>query len=171
MKTLLAISFVIALPGLRLLGEEPAAQPGQQITFFQRMFGPNAAAQPAALNNPPAQPKNVSLIGWPLFPAGQLPAGQAVNDLAAARLPVGNYANQTLYLVGDFRVTASADRRAVLRSMHDNLRIIAEYTPWNPAPADKAPLTLDESRGLLIRRIERNADGFLTFFVRDIVQP
>jgi hypothetical protein len=85
---------------------------------------------------------------WELFDRGKLPSGTFLNDDDAALLPEGNLANERLYLIGTFVVTASNPLHAVVRSPAGkvpNLRVIVDYPAGAPAPQTGTTLFLDES--------------------------
>jgi hypothetical protein len=170
MKTLLSVSMLLALALSPVVGEEPPAKDGQRKSFYQRFFGPGGASQNAV---PDAkEPNKVPPETWPRFPPGQLPAGQSVSEADAPNLPVGSYANEIRYIVGDFTVSASGQRRAVLRyaAKERPVRVVVDYADLASVPILGAKLAVDASRGLLIHRVERNADQELTIYVRDIAR-
>jgi hypothetical protein len=173
MKTSLILS-VLTVLAFQYVSAQEAARPGEtKGTFFQRFFGPDAPAQKAGVAQMygPSQPAEAT---WPLFPRGKFPAGPTVRAADLGTLPTGSYASQTTYLIGDFVVTAAGSKRAVLREASNEkspLRLIAEYSEGNPAPAEQTKLTLNEADGLLIREIKKGPDGHLNVQVRVIAAP
>lgn len=174
MKTRFAFSLAIFVSLVGAIAQQPNAAQEQKKTFFQRMFGPDAQVNSAS-NGP--VPKGDSPVPkedtWHLYTVEQRPAGTSIGADDALRLAIGEHVAEVKYLIGDYKVTASGGNRAVLRSMNKDLkvRVIAEYSAPAAPPAEGTELTLDQSRGLLIQRVLKTADGPLSVYVRDISQP
>lgn len=130
-------------------------------TFFERVFN---GSKPSAST---AKPTNRET--WKLFPRGSLPAGTTLQVDAAAALPEGDYSAQNQYVVGRFRVTASTEGKAVLRSRQSEspIRIIAEYPEASPEYG--AIVEIDRSCALQLRGVRRASDAKqVNLLVRDI---
>ena len=94
------------------------------------------------------------------------------NDLCQAVI-----AGATIYLRGDFTVTAARDNRAVLRphqSLADhvlnrgNARIIVEYPRGIPTPREGETFQRATDRPFQIVDVRRGADGQVNIYVREV---
>lgn len=172
MKTLFLCALILPFGFSTVIAQEPAKKPTGQGTFYQRFFSDEAVAERAKYQGTPAPPKETPQVSWPLYAPGSFPAGQTVSQVEAAKLSTGSVDGQTIYLVGDFRVTAAGGNRAIFRFLSEDppARVIVEYPSGSTAPAEGSRLTLDETRGLLLRRVARDADGRINLFVRNISQ-
>src|SRR4030095_1043019 len=174
MKKPLLLALLVSLQVPGLLAQQPGSTPSNRRAFFERIFGTGGNPQSGSKTESPKSPRLRGETGtWQLFPAGKLPAGKAVNEADAAKLSVGNYQEQNIYLIGNFIVTAETEHQAILRFVDakTRIRIIAEYSSEVPAPSMGTKLILDESRGLLVKSATRAPDDTLNLVVRDITVP
>jgi len=166
MRTLSALSLLMAVYGSVVLAQPPSADRFEKEALFRRMFDLDKVQTPKP-------PKERSPKSWPLFSADQLPAGSPLNEAEAAKLSVGNYVDRNFYFKGNFFVTAAGEQHAVLRFVESTvpIRIIVEYPPGNAVPEEATKITLDESRGMLLRNVGRaKQGGGLILFAREILR-
>jgi hypothetical protein len=175
MKKPVLLGLLVSLLVLRLPAQQTGPTAEDRRERLKRIFSLGDDSKPVS---PSASPKPSRPRGetetWQLFPAGKLPAGKMVGEADAAQLAVGNYLDQSLYLIGNFNVTADGEHKAVLRFVDTRtpIRIIAEYSSDVTTPSMGSKLKLDPSRGLLVRTVSRaRNDGSLLIFVRDITLP
>jgi hypothetical protein len=142
MKKLLTLAFLLSAMALDLHSQQPPSVP----------------------DSPPADRA--------LVPDKKLPAG-TVTEADVTRLADGGLTGQVLYLVGTFIVTARDEHRVVLRfdGKPRGARIIADYPPAIPTPAEGAKVVCEETGAFLITDIRRGRDGQIVVFVRDVTTP
>jgi hypothetical protein len=106
------------------------------------------------------------------MPRGRLLDVDQTTDLAD--IGVGG---ATIYLRGDFTVTAVRDNRAVLRprlSIADhifnrgNARVIVEYQRGSPTPREGDNFQRGSSRPFQIVDVRRGADGQVNIYAREV---
>jgi hypothetical protein len=111
---------------------------------------------------------------WRTYPAGQAPPARIVSPEDAGTLVGRGMANETIYLRGSFRVTATGANRAVLRDStvagDQATRILAEYPAGFVPPEENAIFVRDGARPFQILDVRRGADGIVTIYVREITQ-
>lgn len=112
---------------------------------------------------------------WRTYPAGQAPAARAVSLEEAGPIADRGDVGERLYLRGDFRVTASGANRAVLRDANksddQSPRVVVEYPAGAVPPPERERFSRDASRPYLITDVRRGADGVVTIYVREIINP
>jgi hypothetical protein len=106
-----------------------------------------------------------------------MPRGRLVDVDQASAFADRGIGNETLYLRGDFTVTAARENRAVLRprqSLADrvfnrgNARIIVEYPQGIPTPREGESFQRGPDRPFQIVDIRKGADGELNVYVREV---
>ncbi len=106
------------------------------------------------------------------MPRGRLLDVDQTTDLADKGI-----GNTTIYLRGDFTVTAARENRAVLRphqSLADhvlnrgNARIIVEYPRGAPTPREGENFQRATDRPFQIVDVRRGADGQVNIYVREV---
>lgn len=114
---------------------------------------------------------------WRTYAPGKAPSARLVSPAEAGALAERGELGDRIYLVGDFRVTASTDNRAVLRdsafrgdAVAGAARIIVEYPAGAIPPAENAAFVRDAGRPYEIRDVRRGADGQVNIYVREIIQ-
>ena len=151
-----------------------------------------AMAQPAAspVRAQPVQPaaSDVGTLAsttgggsWKTFPPGKMPLGRliATNDLK--EIADQGTGGERIYLKGQFVVNFSDANRAVLRprgKLTDSVlhfgaaptRIIVEFPAGYTPPAQGSTISRDEARPLEITQVQKQEDGQLNVFAREIMQ-
>jgi hypothetical protein len=106
-----------------------------------------------------------------------MPRGRLLDVDQTADLANKGVGNETIYLRGDFTVTAARDNRAVLRprqSLADrvlnrgNARIIAEFPRGVSAPREGESFQRATDRPFQIVDVRRGADGQVNIYVREV---
>ena len=114
---------------------------------------------------------------WQTYRPGQMPRGRLLDVDQTADLANKGVGNETIYLRGDFTVTAARDNRAVLRprqSLADrvlnrgNARIIAEFPRGVSAPREGESFQRAPDRPFQIVDVRRGADGQVNIYVREV---
>jgi hypothetical protein len=114
---------------------------------------------------------------WQTYRPGQMPRGRLLDVDQTADLANKGVGNETIYLRGDFTVTAARDNRAVLRprqSLTDrvlnrgNARIIAEFPRGVAAPREGESFQRAPDRPFQIVDVRRGADGQVNIYVREV---
>ena len=138
-----------------------------------------AATQPLQpfLTASPAPATNGRVGEWQMYRPGQMPRGRLLDVDQTVDLVDKGLGNETIYLRGDFTVTAARDNRAVLRprqSLTDrvlnrgNARIIVEFPRGMPAPRDGESFQRAPDRAFQIVDVRRGADGQVNIYVREV---
>ena len=138
-----------------------------------------AAVQPLQpfLTASPTPAINGRVGEWQTYRPGQMPRGRLLDVDQTADLANKGVGNETIYLRGDFTVTAARDNRAVLRprqSLTDrvlnrgNARIIAEFPRGVPAPREGESFQRAPDRPFQIVDVRRGADGQVNIYVREV---
>jgi len=151
-----------------------------------------AMAQPAAspMRAQPVQPdpSDVGTLAsttgggsWKTFPPGKMPLGRliATNDLK--EIADQGTGGERIYLKGQFVVNFSDANRAVLRprgKLTDSVlhfgaaptRIIVEFPAGYTPPSQGSTVSRDEARPLEITQVQKQEDGQLNVFAREIMQ-
>jgi hypothetical protein len=106
-----------------------------------------------------------------------MPRGRLLDVGQTTDLANKGVGNETIYLRGDFTVTAARDNRAVLRprqSLADrvlnrgNARIIAEFPRGVSAPREGESFQRATDRPFQIVDVRRGADGQVNIYVREV---
>jgi hypothetical protein len=114
---------------------------------------------------------------WQTYRPGQMPRGRLLDVDQTTELADKGIGNATIYLRGDFTVTAVRDNRAVLRprqSLADhvlnrgNARIIVEYPRGVPTPREGETFQRATDRPFQIVDVRRGADGQVNIYVREV---
>jgi len=118
---------------------------------------------------------------WKTFPPGKMPLGRliATNDLK--EIADQGTGGERIYLKGQFVVNFSDANRAVLRprgKLTDSVlhfgaaptRIIVEFPAGYTPPAQGSTVSRDEARPLEITQVQKQEDGQLNVFAREIMQ-
>jgi hypothetical protein len=172
--------------------------PTGKVTTGQLAAAPSAAAKASAVatptptpvavatNNVPLQPfltasptpaTSGRLEAWQTYRPGQMPRGRLLDVDQTAELADKGIGNVTIYLRGDFTVTAVRDNRAVLRprlSLADHVfnrgngRIIVEYPRGVPTPREGEAFQRAAERPFQIDDVRRGADGQVNIYVREV---
>jgi hypothetical protein len=138
-----------------------------------------AAAQPLQpfLTASPTPAIDGRVGEWQTYRPGQMPRGRLLDVDQTADLANKGVGHETIYLRGDFTVTAARDNRAVLRphqSLADrvlnrgNARIIAEFPRGVAAPREGESLQRAPDRPFQIVDVRRGADGQVNIYVREV---
>jgi hypothetical protein len=138
-----------------------------------------AAAQPLQpfLTASPTPAMDGRVGEWQIYRPGQMPRGRLLDVDQTADLANRGVGHETIYLRGDFTVTAARDNRAVLRphqSLTDrvlnrgNARIIAEFPRGIPAPREGESFQRAPDRPFQIVDVRRGADGQVNIYVREV---
>lgn len=159
-----------------------AASPSPPLSKTPQTTGspPSAGAdqplQPFLTASP--TPETTGRVGsWQTYRPGQMPRGHLLDVDQTSELVDRGIGNETLYLRGDFTVTAARENRAVLRprqSLADrvlkrgNARIIVEYPRGLPTPREGESFQRGQDRPFQIVDIRRGADGELNVYVREV---
>jgi hypothetical protein len=114
---------------------------------------------------------------WQTYRPGQMPRGRLLDVDQTTELADKGLGNATIYLRGDFTVTAVRENRAVLRprqSLADhvlnrgNARIIVEYPRGVPTPREGETFQRATDRPFQIVDVRRGADGQVNIYVREV---
>ncbi|MBV9129402.1 MAG: hypothetical protein JO298_03320 [Verrucomicrobia bacterium] len=114
---------------------------------------------------------------WQTYRPGQMPRGRLLDVDQTTELADKGIGNATIYLRGDFTVTAARENRAVLRprqSLADhvlnrgNARIIVEYSRGTPTPREGETFQRAMDRPFQIMDVRRGADGQINIYVREV---
>ena len=114
---------------------------------------------------------------WQMYRPGQMPRGRLIAVDETANLVDKGIGNETIYLRGDFTVTAARDNRAILRARQSltdrlfnrgNARIIVEYPRGTPTPRDGESFQRFTDRPFQIVDVRRGADGQINIYVREV---
>jgi hypothetical protein len=114
---------------------------------------------------------------WQTYRPGLMPRGRLLDVDQTTDLADKGIGNATIYLRGDFTVTAARDNRAVLRphqSLADhvlnrgNARIIVEYPRGIATPREGETFQRATDRPFQIVDVRRGADGQVNIYVREV---
>lgn len=137
---------------------QPGTSPGVALQPFIRAQTPSAGTRGAGT--------------WRVYSAGQLPPGKLV-DVPTVATASGPIQGETLYLQGDFIVTAAGENRAVLRSRSATMaaRVIVSFPSGSSPPPEGSTVTRAGSRPFQIMEVRKGADGQTNIYVREITAP
>jgi hypothetical protein len=114
---------------------------------------------------------------WQTYRPGQMPRGRLLDVDQTTELADKGIGNATIYLRGDFTVTAARENRVVLRprqSLADhvlnrgNARIIVEYPRGTSTPREGETFQRATDRPFQIEDVRRGADGQVNIYVREV---
>jgi hypothetical protein len=147
-----------------------------QVTGTPPAVAANQPLQPFLTASP--TPGTTGRVGsWQTYRPGQMPRGHLMDVAQTSELADRGIGNETLYLRGDFTVTAARENRAVLRprqSLADrvlnrgNARVIVEYPRGFPTPREGESFQRGPERPFQIVDIRKGADGELNIYVREV---
>jgi hypothetical protein len=120
---------------------------------------------------------------WKTYPAGKMPRGRLITTNDLNEIAEHGLAGERVYLKGQFVVNFSEGNRAVLRpktrltdavlhfgSNAAGARIVVEYPAGYTPPAQGSTVNRDDSRPYEITEVNKQSDGQLNVFVREIMQ-
>jgi hypothetical protein len=118
---------------------------------------------------------------WKTFPPGKMPIGRLIATSDLKEIADQGTAGERIYLKGQFVVNFSDANRAVLRprgKLTDSVlhfgaaptRIIVEFPAGYTPPAQGSTVSRDEARPLEITQVQKQEDGHLNVFAREIMQ-
>src|ERR1700736_3557443 len=159
-----------------------ATQSAPQVALAQPAETP-VRAQPAQ----PGAPEMGTLASttgggtWKTFPPGRMPLGRLVATSDLKEIADHGTAGERIYLKGQFVVNFADANRAVLRprgKLTDSVlhfgaaptRIIVEFPAGYTPPAQGSTVSRDEARPLEITQVQKQEDGQLNVFAREIMQ-
>ena len=159
--------------------QSPAATPKAMPAPTSTPPALAAAVQPLQpfLTASPTPAINGRVGEWQTYRPGQMPRGASLDVDQTADLANKGVGSETIYLRGDFTVTAARDNCAVLRprqSLTDrvlnrgNARIIAEFPRGVPAPREGESFQRAPDRPFQIVDVRRGADGQVNIYVREV---
>ena len=177
-------------PPMPKAGAKPSATPPVQVAAASPIPATRTPPTPgpSALTtaNQPLQPfltasptpGTTGRVGfWQTYRPGQMPRGRLVDVDHTSEFVDRGIGNETLYLRGDFTVTAARENRAVLRprqSLADrvfnrgNARIIVEYPQGLPTPREGESFQRGAERPFQILDIRKGTDGEVNIYVREV---
>jgi hypothetical protein len=129
------------------------------------------------LTTSPTPATNGRVEAWQTYRPGLMPRGRLLDVDQTTDLADKGIGNATIYLRGDFTVTAARDNRAVLRphqSLADrvlnrgNTRIIVEYPRGIATPREGDTFQRASDRPFQIVDVRRGADGQVNIYVRQV---
>ena len=177
-----------AAPQKSPAGKAPAApapaatQPVPEAAMAQSVQTP-VRAQPVQ----PVAPEMGTLASttgggtWKTFPAGRMPIGRLIGTSDLKEIADQGTGGERIYLKGQFVVNFSDANRAVLRprgKLTDSVlhfgaaptRIIVEFPNGYTPPTQGSTVNRDEARPLEITQVQKQEDGQLNVFAREIMQ-
>jgi hypothetical protein len=118
---------------------------------------------------------------WKTFPPGKMPLGRLIATSDLKEIADHGTAGERIYLQGQFVVNFADANRAVLRprgKLTDSVlhfgaaptRIIVEFPAGYAPPAQGSTVSRDEARPLEITQVQKQEDGQLNVFAREIMQ-
>jgi hypothetical protein len=125
----------------------------------------------------PTPPTEGRVETWQTYHPGQMPRGRLLDVDQTAELADKGVGGATMYLRGDFTVTAVRDNRAVLRSRQSfadhifnrgNARVIVEYQRGAPTPREGDNFQRGSNRPFQIVDVRRGADGQVNIYAREV---
>jgi hypothetical protein len=127
----------------------------------------------------PTPPFEGRVETWQTYRPGQMPRGRLLDVDQTAELAERGVGGATMYLRGDFTVTAVRDNRAVLRPRQSftdhvfnrgNARVIVEYQRGAPTPREGDNFQRGSSRPFQIVDVRRGADGQVNIYAREVTR-
>ena len=114
---------------------------------------------------------------WQIYRPGQMPRGRLIGVDETANLVDKGIGNETIYLRGDFTVTAARDNRAILRARQSltdrllnrgNARVIVEYPRGTATPREGESFQRFTERPFQIVDVRRGVDGQINVYAREV---
>src|SRR6516162_7981231 len=173
-------------PGLDQSGTTPAKTGSRGLATAQSPTPSPSTPSSVAAASQPLQPFLTAssapgttgrVSAWQMYRPGQMPRGRLIGVDETTGLVDKGIGNETIYLRGDFVVTAARDNRAILRvrqSLTDrllnrgNARIIVEYPRGAPAPREGESFQRATERPFQIVDVRKGADGQINVYVREV---
>jgi small nuclear ribonucleoprotein (snRNP)-like protein len=106
-----------------------------------------------------------------------MPRGRLIGVDETANLVDKGIGNETIYLRGDFTVTAARDNRAILRARQSltdrllnrgNARVIVEYPRGTATPREGESFQRFTERPFQIVDVRRGVDGQINVYAREV---
>lgn len=154
---------------------------GARLKPFMPGGNQPGASQPGTTPPPPA---NVPPAGkaWQTYAPGQMPRGRLLDVKEASRMADRGTGGQRVYLSGDFVVTVSGNRRAVLRPQSGALnlsipgigkdtRVIVDFPDNTGLPRQGDELARGSSRPFQIVDVKKDESGVVNIFAREVTSP
>ena len=175
-----------AKPGLAASATPAAKRASEELSATASPAPAQSATPVAVAANQPLQPfltasptpGTTGRVGaWQVYRPGQMPRGRLIAVDETANLVDKGIGNETIYLRGDFTVTAARDNRAILRARQSltdrllnrgNARIIVEYPRGTPTPREGESFQRFTDRPFQIVDVRRGADGQINVYVREV---
>jgi len=140
---------------------------------------PVAASQPLQpfLTASPTPGTTGRVGAWQIYRPGQMPRGRLIGVDETANLVDKGIGNETIYLRGDFTVTAARDNRAILRARQSltdrllnrgNARVIVEYPRGTATPREGESFQRFTERPFQIVDVRRGLDGQINVYAREV---
>lgn len=141
-----------------------------------------AVPPPALVPTPAPTPAAATIAAttasaWNVYQPGRMPRGKLVS-LDDARNMANAPSDGITYLSGDFQVRASGEnasgqKRAVLRGQRGqkNIRVIVDFPAGSAPPAEGETVSRDDQRPFQITSVEKDADGQINVYVREVTRP
>jgi hypothetical protein len=169
----------------------PAPAKSQPPQPAPTQSAPQVAAAQTAQTPVKAQPVQPSDIGtlasttgggsWKTFPPGKMPLGRLIAASDLKEIADQGTGGERIYLKGQFVVNFSDANRAVLRprgKLTDSVlhfgaaptRIIVEFPNGYTPPPPGSTVSRDDARPLEITQVQKQEDGQLNVFAREIMQ-
>jgi len=174
-----------AKPGLAL-STTPSAKPALRDLTAAPTPIPSVTPKAAATANQPLQPfltaspapaTSGRVNTWQMYRPGQMPRGRLIGVDETSNLADKGVGNETVYLRGDFTVTAARENRAILRAKQSltdrllnrgNARIIVEYPLGAPTPREGENFQRTTERPFQIVDVRKGADGQINVYVKEV---
>ena len=161
----------------------PGGSPYAPEVALARANGSPPRAQPAQPGAPDMGTLASTTGGgtWKTFPAGKMPLGRLIGTGDLKEIADQGTGGERIYLKGQFVVNFSDANRAVLRprgKLTDSVlhfgaaptRIIVEFPAGYSPPTQGSTVNRDEARPLEITQVQKQEDGQLNVFAREIMQ-
>jgi hypothetical protein len=173
-------------PGLAQPGATPAKTGSRGLATAESPAPVQSATPPIAAASQPLHPFLTAspapattgrVDSWQMYHPGQMPRGRLVGIDDTTGLVEKSVGNETIYLRGDFVVTAARDNRAILRARQSltdrllnrgNARIIVEYPRGVPAPREGESFQRATERPFQIVDVRKGADGQINVYVKEV---
>jgi hypothetical protein len=117
---------------------------------------------------------------WRTFAPGKMPVGRLISPSELEEVAERGLAGERYYLRGQFVVNFAEPNRAVLRPrsrtgkalpLGARTRVIVEFPAGYTPPAQGTLVSRDQGRPYEITDVQRQEDGQLNVFVREIMRP